>query len=1749
MDAPAFDPTAPFLPVNVAGQSAAGGPPPFDPSQPFQKMERPTLGERAAAEFQEGFQGTVAGTVAANMEAGAAREFDAERLQSLIEMYREAGAIPRVEMANIIPVRPQDLDTMRDMPIQEAQILLQEQLNRAGALGRQYQERELARQQAYAAMPSAEGVLENVVAGGAQLAGAAASPESLVPVTRGANMLGTLAKGAGVNAGLNVATDPLVQMNQQDLGVRDAYDWRQTALSGLVGGVAGGTLNVAPEALGALARRLGRIFGKSEADVTLGDVDMAARNGDAEARALMEDPAIRSVMEANNLSPDDPRAHAFAERVAARRQAEAQRDVPPVTEADVAATNAELAPSRIQRDPRTGALDGPGMAAVRKAPDELTGEQLAAARAAGQQPPAKPVPDVIEAAPPPGPGRPAYSTLDTAGRPEGDLAGLRAQQAEDASVQRAFDMADVQRRRGAEYEAGRADAEARFLADQELAELNRRIGEPADALVERQLRVPREQFRKMPRDARERLVSAAQRQAAAERPDPRVMRTSDDAMGDAPYDAASVPPRATQKVSQQPAENRRAPQQPTATELGMTAGRTESGRFYGRTATGAGDRPFFAEDSTGRPTEGFEARAREQADAARRASEEDLLRQWEQRRREEAGRRYAGGDQRAREGAAYSGKGQAKSFSPEANPGPDGRFETDEFKFVRSTKGGPIKFATQQQAARWIVNRGHKTSPDQVFEIENHPSGQGFTVRERGRAEAKPEEPATDAGPAYEGEPNAASPATRPEPVQRPQESEPAQATSVGPEAEAATSTPADAAKMTLDEYREARAAELRSEYPEADEFDIQSTLYDVENEWRGALVRAGEKERLPDRVLDDAVALFGEMFLRNFRGTSEIGASGYIKRDIRNSKTDAPKATDNRVENLKKKPWQRTWPEQRAAEFGSLNYKPSPQEFKVAKAKHRAAVEAANLNRDPVPDNVLKEAGLERAAPLSTRKSNLKNSTTLSANPFGEAARVAWDWAGEAVDAWRGSIREFAEAVGAVSAEHGQGQRGVRGLLRVARNLEGAILDSSDGEIRAIAKRFKSATLDEIVNMFHATAGKAGAVGRTFDEAVSTRINQRTSDLARILEPVRGNKDSLRQVVKLVQSGGALDKSKPVHAAALKLRALLKEELEYMREAGVEIGEIPAGYYPRVFNDAAIAAKPREFQSAVAEAYRASGLNAKDAAAAAVDLVNEILLKGQNDNLFVRVGGSINSNFTKGRKLSKEADDILEKFYITDPQIALAQYVTSATRRAEVARRFGDGWSKWPEMVEKLRAEGAGDAIEPLMRHIRVCTGINPPAFTPGVESVLSWTRTWTALMLLEKATLTSLSDMLVPSMRSGNIGDLIRGIGYTAVEAFHGASKSAVARRQMAEDFGLIVNSMNDTILSARFVGGSASSQLQAKVLNKFFTRTGLEALTRGSRLSAMEIGRTFIRRLALDIADSGAGSSWRNTRNSSVRFMSEIGIPEEKADGFAKWLLKHNKGMPDLAQITGEMGELYRTAVIRFTDQSVMRPSAATRPRWASHSLGKVVYQLMSFIQAFQKNVLNRAGRMAWDAVTEKDLTLADRARLMWPMAMMPILAVAQYGVGEVRDKYLGDPVRRREEDMLDKIFKASSRAGLTGITDPFVNLVTGTRYGRDVVTSLVGPGLGAASSGLQATIDMVFHNSDQTNATERRSAKALYDLGIEPLTNLLITAAPGGSLIAAGTTQAVGSGWTREQFITALAGEKSSGKKKRVRAGNR
>jgi len=315
----------------------------------------------------------------------------------------------------------------------------------------------------------------------------------------------------------------------------------------------------------------------------------------------------------------------------------------------------------------------------------------------------------------------------------------------------------------------------------------------------------------------------------------------------------------------------------------------------------------------------------------------------------------------------------------------------------------------------------------------------------------------------------------------------------------------------------------------------------------------------------------------------------------------------------------------------------------------------------------------------------------------------------------------------------------------------------------------------------------------------------------------------------------------------------------------------------------------------------------------------------------------------------------------------------------------------------------------------------------------------------------------------------------------------------------------------------------------MDAFFRRTGLTQWTEATRAGSLDVGRVFLRRLALEAKDGG---------KLATSYLAELGIPKERAAAFSEWLARTNDGMPRTVDLKGSEADLYRVAIRRFVKQSIMNPDATAKPAWMSHPFGAIAGQLQSFNYAFFENVWKRNGRMLGEAWKNADgYTLSERARMAAPMAMMPLLAGAAFAIGEARDALLGDPNRRMEEEGIDKALKAASRGAPVAPLDPLLNYISAARYRRGFAESFSGPYLGKISRGLDAARDYALKNSDSTNTQERRLAGEVWDLVIEPTANLLLTATPAttlGRAIAAAGTQAAGAGGVRDEFVEAVAG---------------
>lgn len=790
-------------------------------------------------------------------------------------------------------------------------------------------------------------------------------------------------------------------------------------------------------------------------------------------------------------------------------------------------------------------------------------------------------------------------------------------------------------------------------------------------------------------------------------------------------------------------------------------------------------------------------------------------------------------------------------------------------------------------------------------------------------------------------------------------------------------------------------------------------------------------------------------------------------------------------------------------------------------------------------------EASLGRSIPdpasgITRRQARPVNPIAVLANPIN---MLTGDWR-----AWRNGAQNLARDAVDVWSNKGRRPNRQSYLGNAARWW----FFSADGEYRSAIGRFKSPTLNLLADTFHAKAGTTQGIdpklatklgmkltgNATFNEAVGRKVAIEYQNLSRILDPYREDAGAIERIVDMVQNP-ATRRGGGEAAAASQLAKQLADLHTYMTDAGVDVGKIKNGYFPREVDVAAVMRDPTRFVDLAAKEYRVSGLNSKEAKEAADSWLTNILYGGSGSPM--RDGGGNTPSFVQSRVLSKSADVTLKDFYQRDPDFILGSYINRAVKRAEIARRFGDGWKNWEAIEQQIRKEdpAAAGMLDHLRDYAAIATGVQHHGVSHLVRSGSSMLRSFTTLSLLEKSTLSSLAEAITPAIRTGNLKDLIPAVTRTLREItreIRDLPPSVAA--ELAADIGAIAGSGINSIMAARFAGGDPLGRAQARILASYFRRIGLEQWTNATLISSTERGAVFLRRLARDVAGSGLNPK------ASRFYLGELGIPEDQVNDFVRFVNSFGDNLPTAAELDkgGAMGAAYRTGLLRFVDQTIMRPSSTTRPRWASHPVGAIAFQLQAFSYAFSKNVLLRSLRLGKKAMTESDLSLFDRTMLLAPLLMLPVLVAVQSYVGDLRDYLFMDPARRKAQTPATRLEKAISRAGLTGALDPYLQMLTNSRYQRDPVSTLVGPFMGVFGAGLEAGIQSVVNNTPSTNAAERKVAEAVYDVLLEPSWNILLGYAPGGLLTSSLTTGVIPA--MRDNFVDTFAGKRKGHKQQKV-----
>lgn len=527
--------------------------------------------------------------------------------------------------------------------------------------------------------------------------------------------------------------------------------------------------------------------------------------------------------------------------------------------------------------------------------------------------------------------------------------------------------------------------------------------------------------------------------------------------------------------------------------------------------------------------------------------------------------------------------------------------------------------------------------------------------------------------------------------------------------------------------------------------------------------------------------------------------------------------------------------------------------------------------------------------------------------------------------------------------------------------------------------------------------------------------------------------------------------------------------------------------------------------------------------------------------------GHTAQNSFMKQRKLPKEADSFMVDFYM-DVIDSLNTYIPAVVRKVETDKRFGirhvpKGKRRNPvtnQVYDYLsyaldQAKLAGmdhtdaEKFRLVVDTILGRTGVSKDFMGKrAIEKV----HAFGTMALLPRAVMSSIAEPLTIGINTGSSVKAIQNFFTVFDGAFGMVFKKNRERtlffRQMANILGVVDEPTVGEMVANR-LGGSVMEdpKLNARV-NRFFVRTKLQGLTNAQRRSSMRVWLQFLTELSHEYR---AEDTQASRKKAIENIMQDLGITAKSIDQFTSFMAESKDGqfkapnLEDVMEANGElsdMGSLLSTAMNRGVSMTIQDPMIADRPMYAEHPLGRLVFGIQSFMNAFTRNVLIASAKKV--ARETKDNGYAAGATMLG-LQMIPNFALFYGGhflISTMRE-YLfnSDAIEREKEDdnLANYLLELGLlRSGLTGKFDPFINMYKSLRYEADSKTILVGASLSFYGRAADRMMGYFAKNSENTVAAEYQAVRGFYDIfGTTAIS--LMASAPGLGRIG-GTIAGIG-----------------------------
>ena len=398
---------------------------------------------------------------------------------------------------------------------------------------------------------------------------------------------------------------------------------------------------------------------------------------------------------------------------------------------------------------------------------------------------------------------------------------------------------------------------------------------------------------------------------------------------------------------------------------------------------------------------------------------------------------------------------------------------------------------------------------------------------------------------------------------------------------------------------------------------------------------------------------------------------------------------------------------------------------------------------------------------------------------------------------------------------------------------------------------------------------------------------------------------------------------------------------------------------------------------------------------------------------------------------------DLKELNVLYDSRTAIFKYTKEVTRAAEFHKVFGDGVGQAYRADAKLQREYA--RLDPQEREqaqalVDGMLGRLGSKINPEWGQVQSWLMTMQFIATLQFATLASLPDILMPALRSREFSGLAMNLKTLAK-----LMTDAETREAMYEEARFLGTISND-VINESIISGYGSEWMDPNaryITDAFFKIIGLEHWTRMTRVVATSFGREFLIKHATENTPRG------------IRYLDELGIDGETV---RQWI---NSGY----DYNTADGRAVQMAILRFTDEAILRPNSAERPTYMSDPRFMLFGQLKGFYYSFGQKVVGGMYReMKSRQAAGEGLSAQTSVMILAGVALLP-LAAAALAIREAI-KYEEGRAPTDRMDTTEYMFELVSRAGFLGPLEIPLAMYNSSDFSQPFWVAPLGPTAGTA-----------------------------------------------------------------------------------------